>query len=138
MASPAEVRRRNLFFLCLLAQRFTFGVPSIVSAGSSASRTAASEAAETSTAISSSVSASTAVTAASAAHEVSKQEEDEASVAGLDEEEQDQQDNAAAEDDFSEADLNGGRLAMILVDGLGDAQGYAGIVGDDTGYLLHA
>lgn len=121
------------------ATSLTSSSSSIVSAGASAAGASSSEAAKTASIPIAAAAASATSAAQAAAHQISQEEKDKASVAGLDEEEKNEQDRAAAKDNLREIKLDGGSLfAMILVNRLGEAQSDTCIGGDDLGDLLDA
>ena len=126
-------------FLCSSLQQFVANWPSKVPASPPATRAAAPKSAKASPAAAIIIAATASTKATSAAaHQVSQQEEDQPGVACLHQEEEDQQNDAAAQNDLSQAQLNGSLLAMVLVDWLSQIQGNARVGSNRLGDLPNA
>lgn len=118
---------------------FFYIFASKVTAGSSASGTASAKSSEAAAATAV-VSTAIASTASTASHQAAQNEEDEPSVAGLDQEDEHQQNDSAADEKLAEGDVNGlvGLLAMVVVLLGGHGERDASVGGDDLGELLDA
>jgi hypothetical protein len=139
-------RSARLYFITVPARLPFFAAnagyifsPSKIAAGSAASGASAAEASETSSATAIvAITASASVSSSASAHDVCKEEEDQADVAGLDEEEEYKEDSRAAEHELGEADVDRLLLDLTMVLMGGQSEGNAGVSGDDLSDLADA